>query len=601
MASQALVARGRSPSSSPSFRRVSRPKELAGWEPPTPPKSPEEASRIGRVSFDGGIMQPADAETYYKVVAVVEGSSKKDEDKLPRGRRDQSPADKYFSIYDGRTEYALEEITAPDGGCWVCPSLSAVIEHSQRLPKRSALLSLPRAIFRVAGWNHLGIQPKPPEGHPPSDTKLLITHVRPYELLPYDSVVKVATGPPPLPPLPYDAPGLISAFDKAYPNLATWLTSCGGELALHCGRLSYDSTALLTFHAFFDEPVHAPPPVVIKVLRDPCDEPNDDPDDISDRLLPPLTYPLEAALADIEACLSWMVTTGGPCELILVRPGGSFWESVDLVDTSPASMAGMEPRNLRDNASPFIAVVPPERWAGDTAYRIVDVPPTRTMDMYPIAMAFPRLANLFNGKSRKDRQHEAFKGRHHEAKGLKIGTAVAQSGGGGSCAELVGARGRVTYSLPSERMHSVAAALAGLELSLPPLPQALQSAKERERDGPSSRHNMSMTRLAASEGLRKVTTASLVEQAAADSKEQPSRYPVAGPLQKVPRFPETKALSDIFPEERFPRAEQSLEMRKEGDPAGYDAARSERLAWLLRQSERPTSPNAGPRKPRHWY
>ena len=40
----------------------------------------------------------------------------------------------------------------------------------------------------------------------------------------------------------------------------------------------------------------------------------------------------------------------------------------------------------------------------------------------------------------------------------------------------------------------------------------------------------------------------------------------------MPRFPETKALSDIFPEERFPRAEQSLEMRKEGDPAGYCTA-----------------------------
>ena len=87
---------------------------------------------------------------FFKVVAVVHG--------------------KWVSIYDGITQYSLNTVTAPPGGCWVCPSLMAVTEHAQKLPVRSVLLDAPRAILRVAGWNEHGAAPPVPECHPTSDT-----------------------------------------------------------------------------------------------------------------------------------------------------------------------------------------------------------------------------------------------------------------------------------------------------------------------------------------------------------------------------------------------------------------------------------------------
>jgi hypothetical protein len=68
---------------------------------------------------------PAGAQTYYKVVAVMSST-------------------RFVSIFDGRTEYALDEVTAPRGGCWVCPDMLAVVRHATTLPSRSARLHAPR-------------------------------------------------------------------------------------------------------------------------------------------------------------------------------------------------------------------------------------------------------------------------------------------------------------------------------------------------------------------------------------------------------------------------------------------------------------------------
>jgi hypothetical protein len=110
---------------------------------------------------------PSAAATCYKVVAVVQG--------------------RYISIFDGRTHYKLGEIAEVEGGCFVCPTLTAVLRHATRLPKRSLLLSAPRAIMRVAAWNAYGRPPNLPEHHAPLDdeTKQIFSHIQPLEALPY--------------------------------------------------------------------------------------------------------------------------------------------------------------------------------------------------------------------------------------------------------------------------------------------------------------------------------------------------------------------------------------------------------------------------------
>lgn len=50
----------------------------------------------------------------------------------------------FLSIFDGQTVYKIGQVTVPEGGCWVCPSLSALAIHALRLPRRSALLEAPR-------------------------------------------------------------------------------------------------------------------------------------------------------------------------------------------------------------------------------------------------------------------------------------------------------------------------------------------------------------------------------------------------------------------------------------------------------------------------
>ena len=116
---------------------------------------------------------PAHARTYYKVVAISGGG-------------------RFVSIYDGTTTYALDSITAPRGGCWVCPDLLAVVQHSTTLPSRSALLEAPRAILQCAGWNAAGQAPRVPRSHAAmhSTTKLLVTHVMPLAVLPYTAAAQ---------------------------------------------------------------------------------------------------------------------------------------------------------------------------------------------------------------------------------------------------------------------------------------------------------------------------------------------------------------------------------------------------------------------------
>lgn len=91
----------------------------------------------------------------------------------------------YLSIYDGRTVYALGQVTSPSGGSWVCPSLEACTRHSKRLPTSSVLLNAPRAILRVDAWNESDQVPQPPPGIPAStNDKMVFQFVRPVEVLP---------------------------------------------------------------------------------------------------------------------------------------------------------------------------------------------------------------------------------------------------------------------------------------------------------------------------------------------------------------------------------------------------------------------------------
>ena len=117
---------------------------------------------------------PAGARTYYKVVAVI-------------GRR-------FVSIFDGKTQYKMDQVTTPPGGCWVCPDLLAVVQHATTLPSRSAQLDAPRAILQVAGWNTGGVPPRMPAGHSQSRSKLLVSHVMPLAVLPYTAAGQPGMG-----------------------------------------------------------------------------------------------------------------------------------------------------------------------------------------------------------------------------------------------------------------------------------------------------------------------------------------------------------------------------------------------------------------------
>lgn len=116
------------------------------------------------------------ARTYYKVVACADATN---------GR--------FVSIYDGRTQYALDITTSPVGGAWVCPDLLAVVRHAGTLPSRSARLLAPRVILQVIGWNDPGRAPMASPAHAASATKLLVSHVRPVAVLPYTAAGQPGT------------------------------------------------------------------------------------------------------------------------------------------------------------------------------------------------------------------------------------------------------------------------------------------------------------------------------------------------------------------------------------------------------------------------
>jgi hypothetical protein len=259
---------------------------------------------------------------YYKAVAVVYRNS------VPR----------YFSVFDGTTEYAIGKAASPAGGCWVCPSIEAVALHAAKLPVRSALLDQQRVILRVAGWT-TGSAPQWPEGHAPNEHKLLVSHIRPIEALPYERLVaaagQLAASPALRLSLPetMKLPDIVRGFEDAFPRLSLMLQCCSGHLAVSCGQHSYDAEAWLTFHAF-GSPLSLAP-IVVRVLRD--------------RSTP---YSLAAALCDVEACLQWMLRSGGPCELVLTATTSQYWAEAEMdAATLPAS-------TVRSNDSPMFALIP---------------------------------------------------------------------------------------------------------------------------------------------------------------------------------------------------------------------------------------------------
>jgi hypothetical protein len=118
---------------------------------------------------------PSGASTYYKVVAVVDRST-------------------FVSIFDGKTTYRLNEVTAPRGGCWVCPDLLSVVQHSARLPSRSARLGAPRAVLQVSGWDDPEfVRPSTPGARGAIRTKRLVSHVMPLAVLPYTAAAQPGT------------------------------------------------------------------------------------------------------------------------------------------------------------------------------------------------------------------------------------------------------------------------------------------------------------------------------------------------------------------------------------------------------------------------
>ena len=477
----------------------------------------------GMLALTAGLQE---TRTYYKVVALV--------------------GDRMLSIFDGKTRYALEQVTAPPEGCWVCPSLMAVTEHSLKLPSRSKLLDVPRAILRVAGWNANGIAPREPDGHTPSESKLLVSHIMPLEVLPYEALMAASGLQPPPPPLlttsrpttPRDVSisGLIAAFEQAFPNLSLQLLRCSGQLAIQCGANSYDPSAWLTFHSC-GEP-WTPAPVVIRVIRD-----------MSLRT----PYTLAAALSDVEACLEWMIRARGPCELVLTEPGGEFWEATEIAyeKTMPSSSG---PRCVRDNASPMAALVAPACSAGESStFRVVEVPCSGTYANYRIAEHFPRLCAMLapaalrpssssSGARPSGRAHAAVQSAR--TRGMSLGTALAASGQ--PCAELVAAR-RSIWAMPSEQMHSVAGVLAMLELQLP------RAAKEPER------HAAVKQKLAETEQVRRGA-------------------------RSTGRYPSPRSLSEVFSPDRYPPEELPRERQKATDPGAYEAECRAQRAKLFGRS-----------------
>ena len=463
------------------------------------------------------VRAPSERRTYYKVVAVVGG--------------------KYVSIFDGQTRYELGQVTAPPGGCWVCPSLDAVTRHALRLPLRSALRELPRAILRATGWNDLGFAPPVPEGHPPSDStgdKLLVSHVQPLDVLPYEELMAAAKrvgAPSPASGISSasDAATLISAFERAFPHLSLHLLRCAGQLSVACGLHSYDPSAWLTFHSCGG--VWAPAPLSVRAFRD--------------AEFGGPAYPLAAALLDVEACLAWMVDASkGPCDLLLCAPGGAMWEEEELVhfQARPTSAA---PRTLRGGASPMAALLPPATWQGERTYRVVEVPnpaSAAASAAFPLASCFPRLCALVAppAAATPSAEADATSTRARvkalrRPRGFTVGTSHAASGG--PCAELVSQR-RSTWQLSHEHMESVAGVLAALEMQLPAVA------------GEARGHVAAMRRLAASElAPRALLT-------------RPSER----------RLPSPRRLDEVFPPKRFPPAEQLRARQQRDDPAGYEQA-----------------------------
>ena len=103
-------------------------------------------------------------------------------------------------------------------------------------------------------------------------------------------------------------------FDAAFPRLAYHLTRCGGQLAVKCGAHSYDDSASITFHSLAAS-VFTLPAVAIRVIGE---------------------FILDSVLCDIEACIAWIESEAGPCELYLCDKESEFFESnrIELCSSS---------------------------------------------------------------------------------------------------------------------------------------------------------------------------------------------------------------------------------------------------------------------------
>ncbi|KAK3249801.1 hypothetical protein CYMTET_40787 [Cymbomonas tetramitiformis] len=112
---------------------------------------------------------PRWAKVHYKVVAMVDGRP--------------------MSIYDGRTEYAINQTVMDPlgedhaGGLYVSETVQGcLLRDADLFPPQSALIGAPRALIKVLAWNQQ-------RGELPVHygSKKAFSHIRAIELLPYPS------------------------------------------------------------------------------------------------------------------------------------------------------------------------------------------------------------------------------------------------------------------------------------------------------------------------------------------------------------------------------------------------------------------------------
>ena len=132
-----------------------------------------------------------------------------------------------------------------------------------------------------------------------------------------------------------------ATFDEAFPAMACHMSRCNGELWVF--SRGGDSGDFVRFDSCGSSPFE-PAPVRIQVIFEEDDGPPS----------------LMEALCDVEASLVWMQEVHGPCEMVVCKPGGEYWE-----ECGPEELLGEDavkaPR-LRGGESRSVALIQRAHW-----------------------------------------------------------------------------------------------------------------------------------------------------------------------------------------------------------------------------------------------